>query len=62
MAAGLNCRLSGPRSYGEREEHHPWVNGAAPDPDAATIGKGLAMLTRGLLVTGAVLLMLAALD
>lgn len=60
MAAGLNCRLSGPRSYGDRLEQHPWVNAGAPDPDAATVGRGLVMLKRCLLLSGAALLLLAA--
>lgn len=59
MAAGLNCRLSGPRTYGDRLEQHPWVNDGAPDPDAATIQRGLAMLKRCLLTTGAALGLLA---
>lgn len=59
MAAGLNCRLSGPRIYGDRLEQYPWVNDGAPDPDAATIARALAMLKRFLLVSGATLILLA---
>lgn len=60
MAAGLNCRLSGPRTYGDRLEQHSWVNDGARDPDAATIDRALAMLKRCLLVSGALLVVLAA--
>ncbi len=62
MAAGLNCRLSGPRSYGDRLEQHPWVNDGAPDPDAATITAGLGMLKRCLAAIAALLVVLAILD
>jgi adenosylcobinamide-phosphate synthase len=59
MAAAAGCRLSGPRSYGDRLEHHPWVNEGAPDPDAATIANALAILRRSLLLVAALLLLLA---
>lgn len=62
MAAGLNCRLSGPRTYGDRLEQHPWVNDGAPDPDAATMADGLAMLKRCLVVIAGFLVVLAILD
>ncbi|MEM9471318.1 MAG: adenosylcobinamide-phosphate synthase CbiB [Pseudomonadota bacterium] len=62
MAAALNCRLSGPRSYGDRLEQHPWVNDGAPDPDAATIGRALAMLKRCLAMIAGLLVVLAVLD
>ncbi len=62
MAAGLNCRLSGPRIYAGQLEQHPWVNEGAADPDAATIKRGLAMLKRSLLVSGAALILLAAIN
>ncbi len=61
MAAGLNCRLSGPRTYADRLEQHPWVNEGAPDPDAATVVRALAMLKRCLIVTAAVLVGLSLL-
>ncbi len=61
MAAGLNCRLSGPRTYGDRLEQHPWVNDGAPDPDAATIAGALAMFKRCLAVHGGLLVVLALL-
>ena len=62
MAAGLNCRLSGPRSYGDRLEQHPWVNDGAPDPDAATIADALVMLKRCLALVAGFLVVLAILD
>ncbi len=62
MAAGLNCRLSGPRSYGDRLEQHSWVNDGAPDPDAATIANALTMLKRCLAVIAGLLVVLAILD
>ncbi|MEO1159964.1 MAG: adenosylcobinamide-phosphate synthase CbiB [Pseudomonadota bacterium] len=62
MAAGLNCRLSGPRTYGDRLEQHPWVNDGKPDPDAATIAGGLGMFKRCLAVVAGLLVVLAMLD
>lgn len=62
MAAGLNCRLSGPRSYGDRLEQHPWVNDGAPDPDSATITEAMAMLRRCLAVVAGLLVVVAMLD
>ncbi len=62
MAAGLNCRLSGPRSYGDGLEQHPWVNDGAPDPDAATITRALAMLKRCLAAIAGLLVVLTILD
>lgn len=62
MAAGLNCRLSGPRSYGDTLEQHPWVNDGAPDPDAGTITEALALLKRCLVVVAGFLVVLAMLD
>lgn len=59
MAAGLNCRLSGPRVYGDTLEHHPWVNDGAPDPDAATIANALVMLKQCLAVFAGLLVVLA---
>ena len=60
MAGALGVRLSGPRQYGDRIAQEPWLNGAAPDPDAATLARGLALYRRAILLTGA-LLALAAL-
>jgi adenosylcobinamide-phosphate synthase len=46
LAGALGCRLSGPRVYGDRHEAHPWINGACPDPDAATLRAGLGVFVR----------------
>ncbi|TCP61650.1 adenosylcobinamide-phosphate synthase [Rhodovulum bhavnagarense] len=50
MAGGLGVRLSGPRAYGERSSDEPWLNAAAPDPDAQTMARGLALYLRGMMV------------
>lgn len=46
LAAALGVRLSGPRIYGDRIAQEPWLNGEAPDPDAASIAKGLQLYRR----------------
>jgi len=56
MAGALGVRLSGPRVYHDRVADEPWINGAAPDPSAADLGRGLALYRR---MVGLVALLLA---
>ncbi len=60
MAGALGCRLSGPRVYADRVAEEPWLNAAAPDPDAIDLGRGIALIRRATAVA-AVLLAAAAL-
>src|SRR5690606_17493135 len=46
MAHALGIRLSGPRLYGAQIADEPWLNGAAPDPDAASLRAGLRLFVR----------------
>ncbi|WP_405405679.1 adenosylcobinamide-phosphate synthase CbiB [Paracoccus sp. Ld10] len=55
MAGALGCRLSGPRVYADRVANEPWLNAAAPDPDAADLGRGIALIRRATLVAAVVL-------
>lgn len=59
MAGALGVRLSGPRVYADRVAEEPWVNGAAPDPQAGDIRAGLALYIRAMLVLGVGLAVLA---
>ena len=47
-AGALGVRLSGPRRYGGRQTAEPWLNGAAPDPDAHTLAAGLKLYVRAM--------------
>jgi len=58
MAAALGVRLSGPRIYAGTIADEPWLNPGAPDPDAATIGAGLALYRRAVLALAALLMLL----
>lgn len=60
MAAGLGVRLSGPRVYGDRAADEPWLNGGAPDPDAASVRAGLGLFVRAMALCAAALAALAA--
>ena len=60
-AGALGVRLSGPRRYGGRQTAEPWLNGAAPDPDAHTLAAGLKLYVRAMqLAAFALAVMLAA--
>jgi adenosylcobinamide-phosphate synthase len=59
MAGALGVRLSGPRSYGARVSVEPWLNGAAPDPQAPDLVRGLALYRRAMLLGVAVIAALA---
>lgn len=61
MAGALDVRLSGPRAYGDRVAQEPWVNGDAPDPDAAAIERGLLVYARAMALVAALLFALAVL-
>ncbi|MBA4048474.1 MAG: cobalamin biosynthesis protein CobD [Hyphomicrobium sp.] len=59
MAGALGVRLSGPRAYGDKVSAEPWLNGAAPDPVARDIARGLAIYRRAMVAIAIVLLLLA---
>jgi len=59
MAGALSVRLSGPRVYGDVIADEPWVNGAAPDPDARALARGLALYRRTMALTAVILLLFA---
>lgn len=61
MAAALDVRLSGPRSYGDAVSAEPWVNGTAPDPGAADLWRGLALFRRACWLAAAALALMATL-
>ena len=48
LAVGIGCRLSGPRSYDGVMRDMPWLHGDAPDPDSATMERGLALYRRAM--------------
>lgn len=48
LAVAVTCRLSGPRSYDGIMRDMPWLNGEAPDPDAATMARALAFYRRAM--------------
>ena len=50
MAGALAVRLSGPRHYAEGATAEPWINGAAPDPGAGDLARGLALYRRAMTV------------
>ena len=55
MAGALGCRLSGPRVYADRVANEPWLNADAADPDAADLGRGIALIRRATAVAAALL-------
>ncbi|MCA8930766.1 MAG: cobalamin biosynthesis protein, partial [Alphaproteobacteria bacterium] len=58
VAGALGVRLSGPRAYHGAASDEPWLNGEAPDPLAADLGRGLALYRRFILALFAILTML----
>jgi len=50
MAGALGVRLSGPRTYGDHVSDEPWLNGAAPDPDATDMQRALALYARAMAI------------
>jgi len=55
MAGALGVRLSGPRRYADRVAEEPWLNGAARDPCAEDLKRGLALYRRAMILTAAIL-------
>ena len=60
VAGALGVRLSGPRRYGGRQTAEPWLNGAAPDPDAHTLAAGLKLYIRAMGLAACALAVAAA--
>lgn len=58
MAAALGVRLSGPRSYGDEVADEPWINGAAHDPGAADIERGIRLYRSAMVGVAALLAIL----
>lgn len=58
MAAALNIRLSGPRSYGKNIVDEPWLNGSERDPSGRDITLALSLYRRCLIAAGLFLLLL----
>lgn len=56
MAGALGVRLSGPRAYAGGLSAEPWLNGAAPDPDAAALKRGLRVYRLAMALAAALLL------
>jgi adenosylcobinamide-phosphate synthase len=56
LAGALGVRLSGPRVYHDRLADEPWLNGAAPDPTPAEMGRALSLYRRAAALIGAALL------
>lgn len=52
MAGALDVRLSGPRRYHGVESPEPWLNGAARDPGATDLLRGLALYRRAMALLG----------
>ncbi|WP_347266873.1 adenosylcobinamide-phosphate synthase CbiB [Paracoccus sp. (in: a-proteobacteria)] len=61
MAGALDVRLSGPRSYQGTLSPEPWLNGAARDPGAADLQRGLRLYRRAMALMGLGLVLLLAL-
>lgn len=61
MAGALGVRMSGPRIYGDRIAQEPWLNGAAADPGAADIQRGLRLYLRAMGLLAALLGLVAVL-
>jgi adenosylcobinamide-phosphate synthase len=58
LAASLGVRLSGPRRYGAEVADEPWINGAAHDPGAADLERGLRQYRAMVCVAAALLAIL----
>jgi adenosylcobinamide-phosphate synthase len=59
MAGALGIRLSGPRHYAARMADEPWLNLAGVDPEAAAIGRALAVAVRAILLAAGILALAA---
>ncbi len=62
MAAGLGCRLSGPRAYEGGVEDQPWLNAGAPDPGLDTAQRALGLYQKALIGATLTLLALAMME
>jgi adenosylcobinamide-phosphate synthase len=62
MAAALNIRLSGPRTYADHTANEPWVNAGASDPTAADLSRGLGLYRRAMLALGLILTLIWSLS
>lgn len=59
LAGALHVRLSGPRIYDNQVSDEPWVNGGAPDPDAADVDHGLEVYLRAMAALATALAVMA---
>ncbi|MFT6089409.1 adenosylcobinamide-phosphate synthase CbiB [Sulfitobacter sp.] len=59
MAGALNVRLSGPRIYDDKIADEPWLNADAPDADATSIARGLALYLRTMVGLAAIIALFA---
>jgi adenosylcobinamide-phosphate synthase len=59
MAGALRVRLCGPRFYHGELADEPWLNGAARDPAAVDIARGLKLYSRAMICLAGLLVVLA---
>jgi len=59
MAGALGVRLCGPRFYHGELADEPWLNGAARDPAAVDIARGLKLYSRAMICLAGLLVVLA---
>jgi adenosylcobinamide-phosphate synthase len=59
MAGALGVRLCGPRVYHGERADEPWLNGAARDPIADDIARGLKLYSRAMVCLAGLLVVLA---
>ncbi len=59
MAGALGVRLCGPRFYHGALADEPWLNGAARDPAAGDIARGLRLYSRAMICLAGLLVVLA---
>src|SRR6266436_1276589 len=59
MAGALGVRLCGPRFYHGELADEPWLNGAACDPAAGDIARGLRLYSRAMICLAGLLVLLA---
>lgn len=59
LAGALDVRLSGPRVYEDSIADEPWLNGDAPDPSAADLGRALKLFRFVVLALALCLVVLA---
>lgn len=53
LAGALDCRLSGPRVYGDQVSTEPWLNSDAPDPGPGDVRRGLRVYRRAVMLAAA---------